>query len=716
MTGDDWGFYMKKEQTRYFRLANITKVINTNLELREVLQHVTTAISEEIVQCDAVGIYLPQGDGTFRGFAGKPEAINGQTLDMQIINPAEDMLVKEVIETGKTIYIHDTSQDDRPDDRPVEDFKVKSILALPISVEKELFGLVFLFNYGTPMDLTALEIQSVEAYVNMAAVAIRNANIVKEQKRLIDEKQLLLDITRDLSMCSTMQEGLDKCFFYLGKLLNNDNLVAYLLEPVNRKIIRSGKLNTESDWTEVNWADTHEEIDQTFRPLIQEVIDSKAGIFIEDVFADERLNHEVCRFVQLNSLLIMPFIALGEVLGIIVVVNWAGNDPKLMGPKLKLAQSLVDTTAASIANLLQMDKLENTVQERTRELASTNEKLTSVIESIRDGFIALDKEWRYTIINKHHHLPKNKTVQEVLGRNMWDIYPEAVGTTIYDNFLEAMEKRLPVNFEIQSIYEDCWYEVAAYPYEDGICCLFKNITEKKKYEKELKRLSGLELIAQMAAGISHEIRNPMTTVRGFMQLLQENKDFKSYSSYFDLMIEEIDRANSIITEFLSMGRTRTTDLQMLDLNSVIQDIAPLIMIDAFNQDKNVQVDTKETSPLLLNPSEIRQLVINLSRNGLEAMSKGEMLSIKTYSEGSDCVVVEIHNEGKGINPEVLEKMGTPFFTTKDNGTGLGLGVCYGIAARHGAKIEVDTGAKGTTFFVKFPVGNTDTGRKVEIME
>lgn len=692
---------MEKEQTRYLRLANITKIINTNLELREVLRHVTTAISEEIVQCDAVGIYLPQDDGTYRGFVGKPEVISGQTLDMQVIDPAEDMLVKEVIETGKTIYIHDTSRDDRPDERPVEEFKMKSILALPISFEQELFGLVFLFNYGSPMNLTKLEIQSVEAYVNMAAVAIQNANIVKQQEWLIDEKQLLLDITRDLSMCSSMQEGLDKCFYYLGKLLNNDNLVAYLLEPVNRKIVRSGKLNKESDWTEINWADTNEDIDQNFRPLLQEVIETKSRIFIEDVFADERLNHEVCQSVQMNSLLIMPFVSLGKVLGIIVVVNWAGKGPKHMESKLKLAQSLVDTTASSIANLLQLDKLENVVRERTGELATANEKLTSVIESITDGFIALDKEWRYTIVNKHHHLPKNKTVQEVLGHNMWEIYPEAAETAIYQKLYKAMEERAPVNFEAQSVYEGNWYEIAAYPYEDGICCIFKNITEKKKYERELKRLSGLELIAQMAAGISHEIRNPMTTVRGFLQLLQEKENFGAYDGYFDLMIEEIDRANSIITEFLSMGRTRTTDLQMMDLNSVVQDIVPLIMIDAFNQDKNVQVDTTDTLPLYLNPGEIRQLVVNLSRNGLEAMDKGEVLSIKTFREGDDAVVLSIHNEGKAISPEVLEKMGTPFFTTKDNGTGLGLGVCYGIAARHGATIEVDTGTDGTTFLVKF---------------
>ena len=97
------------------------------------------------------------------------------------------MLAKEVIETQKTIYIPDTSKDNRPDSRAVEAFQIKSLLALPISYENELFGLVFLFDYGVPMNLTELEIQSVEAYVNMAAVAIQNATNLNIRKILLQK-------------------------------------------------------------------------------------------------------------------------------------------------------------------------------------------------------------------------------------------------------------------------------------------------------------------------------------------------------------------------------------------------------------------------------------------------------------------------------------------------------------------------------------------------
>ena len=276
----------------------------------------------------------------------------------------------------------------------------------------------------------------------------------------------------------------------------------------------------------------------------------------------------------------------------------------------------------------------------------------------------------------------------------------AVDTVVYHEFHRAMTERVSVHFETVSSYNDSWFEVNVYPFDDGICCFFKDITEKKAYEKEMKRLSGLDLIGQMAAGISHEIRNPLTTVRGFLQLLSTKEECMSFHNYFTLMIEEIDRANSIITEFLSMGNTRTTNLQELNLNSIIHEISPLLYADALNQNKELQLETAETPNLLLNRNEIRQLILNLHRNGLEAMDEGKVLTIKTYTE-DDCVVLAVQDQGKGIEPEVLEKLGTPFFSTKENGTGLGLGVCYAISNRHHAKIEIQTGKEGTTFFVKF---------------
>ena len=108
--------------------------------------------------------------------------------------------------------------------------------------------------------------------------------------------------------------------------------------------------------------------------------------------------------------------------------------------------------------------------------------------------------------------------------------------------------------------------------------------------------------------------------------------------------------------------------------------------------------------ILVDPKEIRQLILNLSKNGLEAMEAGGCLTIHTCTKGDE-VWLSVEDQGHGIDPELLEKIGTPFFTTKETGTGLGLAICYSIAARHHARIDVQTGPDGSTFSVIFQVAD-----------
>lgn len=231
-----------------------------------------------------------------------------------------------------------------------------------------------------------------------------------------------------------------------------------------------------------------------------------------------------------------------------------------------------------------------------------------------------------------------------------------------------------------------------------------DITERKQFEKEMFRLDRLNLIGEMAAGIGHEVRNPMTTVRGFLQILGSKKECLLYKEHFELMIGELDRANSIITEFLSLAKSKATEYKLININSIVEALLPLIRADAMKDDKYLNLELGETPDLSLNEKEIRQLILNLVRNGLEAMSSEGNLTIRTFME-NEAVILSVQDQGNGIESEVLEKLGTPFFTTKEYGTGLGLAVCYSIAARHQAKIEIESNSTGTTFFVRFSQTN-----------
>ncbi|MCE5286941.1 MAG: two-component sensor histidine kinase [Pelosinus sp.] len=219
--------------------------------------------------------------------------------------------------------------------------------------------------------------------------------------------------------------------------------------------------------------------------------------------------------------------------------------------------------------------------------------------------------------------------------------------------------------------------------------------------EKMMRLDRLNIIGEMAASIGHEVRNPMTTVRGFLQYIGGKEKFAQYKAHFDLMIEEMDRANGIITEFLSLAKNKSMDFQESNLNDLIREIQPLIMADALRNNCQVEVNCGSIKTVLLDKNSMRQLLLNVVRNAIEAMPEGGIITISTETF-QDKALLMIRDEGIGIPADVLDKLGTPFFTTKEKGTGLGLAVCYRIVERHNANLSIEsTEGTGTTFKILF---------------
>lgn len=232
--------------------------------------------------------------------------------------------------------------------------------------------------------------------------------------------------------------------------------------------------------------------------------------------------------------------------------------------------------------------------------------------------------------------------------------------------------------------------------------LIHKLGQNADLEDKLKRISSLHMVGEMAASISHEIRNPLTTIRGFLQILRNKNEYQADRVYFDTMIEEVTRANNIITEYLSLAQDKFIELSPHDLNAIIRTIYPLMQASANANNQSIDLNLEEIPLIDLDEKEIRQLLHNLIRNGLEAMNEGQHLTLRTYADKQH-VILSIQDQGTGIPSEIIKQLGTPFMTTKENGTGLGLAVCYNIAKRHNAIIQVDSGPAGTTFNVLFPI-------------
>jgi signal transduction histidine kinase len=255
-----------------------------------------------------------------------------------------------------------------------------------------------------------------------------------------------------------------------------------------------------------------------------------------------------------------------------------------------------------------------------------------------------------------------------------------------------------------TVAEEFHYAVRLFPLslpnrEKIHIAMLQNITDAVHQQKTINLLSRYEMVGQMAAGLSHEVKNPITTVRGFLQLFQKNPKRSNLSEEYEYMICELDRAVDVISELLSLGRDRERMVEPADLNDILSELFPIFEANAFKEGKDVQLTLGHIPNIMVDVNEMKQVIVNLVKNGLESMEKGTV-SIETALV-DDRVQLSIRDQGTGISSESMEKIGTPFFTTKEGGTGIGLAYCYKIVLQHQATIHFESGEDGTTFYIRF---------------
>ncbi len=354
------------------------------------------------------------------------------------------------------------------------------------------------------------------------------------------------------------------------------------------------------------------------------------------------------------------------------------------------------------------DNMAEIIENREQELKFAYSDLDQIFQATSDGLCVIDKDFNIRRINKSFAKITGRDAREFVGKKCYEVLHKPICNTPNCMMIRVLEDENEANYNHDKVLEDgsvVFHMITATPYCDtdgnvvGILEHLKDVTERKKFEAEMVRYECLSLVGEMGAGIGHEIRNPLTTVRGLLQLLSTKKKYNDHLHYFDLMLSEIDRVNSILSEFLSITKNTPTRLKVQDLNSIIETMYPLIESDAKIKGKMINLDLGALPDIPLDNRQIRQLILNLVRNGLEAMPKGGALTIRTYT--CEDVVLEVKDRGCGIDTKSLTKLGTPFFTTKEKGTGLGLAISYNIADNHDAKINVKSNETGTSFYVHF---------------
>ncbi|UYZ23903.1 ATP-binding protein [Mesobacillus jeotgali] len=329
------------------------------------------------------------------------------------------------------------------------------------------------------------------------------------------------------------------------------------------------------------------------------------------------------------------------------------------------------------------------------------------LEHSKDTMGIITKYGVWTYINEQgKKLMGATSFEEIIGTSLYDY----INPQDYKLLKQSLDSRDSSDFEISLIRKDHDTKRAevqliptVFKNRDVSLIIIKDITEQRKTEDQLQVAEKLSVIGQMAAGIAHEIRNPLTAIKGFTQLLSEHPAEEA-EDYAEIILDELARIESIVGDLLVLAKPQASNLSNVDLISLVNGVVNLLNPQATLSDAFIKVKT-DTPNLYIEcePDKIKQVLINLIQNSIEAMADGGEI-IVAISQDTDLASIQVIDQGAGIPEDRLNKLGEPFYSTKEKGTGLGLMICQKIIKNHGGKINFTSIVdEGTTVTLTLPL-------------
>lgn len=409
--------------------------------------------------------------------------------------------------------------------------------------------------------------------------------------------------------------------------------------------------------------------------------------------------------------------------------------------EIHLADAEIETEKIYIATIRDIterknhyEMLEGLVKQRTMELSKSNLKLHTEVEEKKAAIQKLfesEEKYRQLVENSPEAIVVRNVTSEklsfvnetavklfkaesksvMIGKSIYElIHPdEYERTKIHmetlgrSHSLPPFEKRL-ISLNGEVIQAQIKIIPFVYGGEESLHIVIRDMTEFKRNQEYILQTEKLSVAGELAAGIAHEIRNPLTSLKGFTQLL-ENK-YTTESDYVGIMISEIERINTIVGELLLLAKPSSDDFKVVHIDHLLQDVSTLMSAQANLHGVAIKQDNIHTLTnvhIYGDENKLKQVFVNIIKNAIEAMENGGNITIEVNCIGKN-VSISFRDSGFGIPAHVLKNIGKPFYTTKDKGTGLGLMVSKSIVESHNGEVKImSEEGKGTTVEVIFPL-------------
>ncbi|WP_346355698.1 two-component system sensor histidine kinase AtoS [Azotosporobacter soli] len=369
----------------------------------------------------------------------------------------------------------------------------------------------------------------------------------------------------------------------------------------------------------------------------------------------------------------------------------------------------------------EMGEISLAINGMAQSLLNSRGLTENIMFSIADGIITVNNQGNITMMNRAAQELTGFAPEEVVGRfykDMFQSHPEFHSWLL--DTLESganhigMAMEYPVKHGTSHISASTTRLKNSREEIIGAVVVFKDLTEQHRLQEQVQRAEKLATLGELMAGVAHEIRNPLTAIKGFVQYLSETDSEEERQEYMPIISKEVDRINAVIEEMLYFSKPCPLRRRLLDFNAVVA--ATLLLVD--NKARRGKVvfvrHLAEGLPEVEGDEEqLRQLLLNLVMNAVQATAAGGTVAVRTWRKAEQ-LCLQVSDNGSGILPENLAQVYDPFFTTKQNGTGLGLAVVQRILSSHGGRMELESvWGHGTTVLVYLPLtqGGSKDGRE-----
>ncbi len=333
-----------------------------------------------------------------------------------------------------------------------------------------------------------------------------------------------------------------------------------------------------------------------------------------------------------------------------------------------------------------------------------------LVENMPIGVIALDDKTRIALLNSIAETQLGISLGDAVGRPAAAVLPEALIAPIYDinDAAEVIEKEISCPVRGRTALQ---MEVSVAGLYDeksdflGHVILFKDLTEITALRDEVEKNRRLASVGRLAAGVAHEIRNPLSSIKGFATYFKEKYMGDSKDREIStIMIQEVDRLNRVVGQLLEFSKPIHLHLQAMDMEKVVKDSVCVIQRQAKSADIAISVETKGIScRASVDHDKINQVLLNLYLNAIEAIEKNGAITVRTRNLEDGRLKIVVSDTGPGIRPEDRARIFEPYFSTKTAGTGLGLAIVHNIIKAHNGEIRVDTAkGRGTAISILLP--------------